>query len=187
MIKSQIIKGTRLTKLRTTALEEHQLTLYQLLPKGRAYERAELQKTLIEEKSDAVAVNRLNNGQKWFRQQNQPNQNQSSKNQASNQKRSHQQGQQFQSQPRQYGEEESLEEECDNCGFQSHRFGRCPARNLMCYKCDKRGHYARCCDATSNEDGRSIQGPQPRKVQFKEPETSSDSETSDIRLNKLIK
>ena len=72
MIKSQIIRSTRLKKLRTAALENHLLTLDQLLAKGRAYKGAELQMAHIEGKEGGEAsasVNRLGKGQKWYRNQ----------------------------------------------------------------------------------------------------------------------
>ena len=37
---------------------------------------------------------------------------------------------------------------CGNCGFILHRQGVCPARNVMCSVCKKRGHYQRCCRST---------------------------------------
>ena len=141
-----------------------------------------------------ASVNRVRR-EKWHHEQNKQRQSsqqinsQSGYQQSSSQRRqqSSQQGQQLQSQSRQDGEEESLEEECDNCGFQFHRFGRCPARNVMFYKCNKRGHYARCCDATSNEDGESSQGPRPRNVQFKEPVSISSAKVSTASAKMSLK
>ena len=188
MIKSQVIKGTRLAKLRTTALEEHQLTLDQLLAKGRAYEGAELQKTHIEEKSDAVAVNRLKNGQKWFRQQNQPNQNQPSKNQASNQRRSHQQSQRQQNNSssnqnrQQYQQNQSSSRECRNCGFGFHQDGReaCPARDKVCRKCTRVGHYARCCISSTYQQG---SGPSQRTSINQQQQRQTRNQGGRARLN----
>jgi len=34
---------------------------------------------------------------------------------------------------------------CGRCGHNTHRFGKCPAQDSMCHKCQKRGHFARVC------------------------------------------
>jgi len=180
MIKSQIICGTRLKKLRTAALENHRFTLEQLLAKGRAYEGAELQLSHIEGKVEepSVTVNRLAKGQKWYRNQNQ----------SSNQKESYQQGrhqhrnnqsvdrqmprqrnQQCQSEDE---EKEGSDEECVSCGFLFHHGDRCPATNALCYKCNVTGHFARCCVSPAvdfHQVGSGVHRNQERRVQFEIP------------------
>ncbi len=39
--------------------------------------------------------------------------------------------------------------QCNNCGFSYHRYGRCPAAFITCRKCQRKGHYERCCKANT--------------------------------------
>eukprot|EP00118_Oscarella_pearsei_P022188 m.253197 g.253197 ORF g.253197 m.253197 type:complete len:142 (+) comp40368_c2_seq9:1647-2072(+) len=40
---------------------------------------------------------------------------------------------------------------CPNCAFESHRGPQCPAIGQKCRKCNKTGHYSRCCRSSGKE------------------------------------
>lgn len=53
--------------------------------------------------------------------------------------------------PRQQGVDQRRQEVCGKCA-DSHRPGNCPARYRKCNKCNRFGHYARCCKSTPTND-----------------------------------
>ena len=45
--------------------------------------------------------------------------------------------------------QQNSDDACGRCGFEVHTKGRCPALDATCKKCNKPGHYARCCQIKS--------------------------------------
>ena len=164
-IKSQFLKGMRSLKLKQTGYEKPNLTLQNLLDKGRAQEAAKLplQHLNLQEPEDPLkgAVNRIR-GQGWFRKQESASQ-------------------QLQNSSRQpdRGPSGRRPRVCPCCGGDFHIGGieDCTAKDKICYGCNQQGHLANMCQTTvySNQEEKKDRPSNKGKVAFVEEEDEYDS------------
>jgi len=134
-VKTQIIQTCTSTRLRRRALREPDMTLTELLTAARAMELAEKQATGMEE--NTKSVNQVNSFQ------NKPKYRALTKS-SRNPKDSY----------------SKLNNKCRNCGGSyPHPGGRrsCPAFGTECHKCEKRNHFTKLCQSTSQRDSRKQQ------------------------------
>ena len=59
-----------------------------------------------------------------------------------------------------YGEDEKTvaftKSKCNYCGNASHLRNQCPAREVTCFKCSKKGHFAKVCKSNTSQTGGSF-------------------------------
>jgi len=176
-IKSQLLKGMRDPKLKATGYEKPNLTLQQILEKGRAAEAAQLHLKhlgqLNSDHSSSGAVNHVR-GEKWFnKQSNQGQTGQSSPTLQDKEKKNnahpnsqHQQSNQYHRSSSQSGRSgryqhphlqhsarNNKSRNCPFCGNQFHEDGlqACPAKGYQCYHCDGWDHFAHMCQIKSKD------------------------------------
>jgi len=179
-IKSQLLKGMRDPKLKATGYEKPNLTLQQILEKGRAAEAAQLHLKhlgqLNSDHSSSGAVNRVR-GEKWFNKQSnqgQPGSSNSShrgkgkKNHSHSGSQHHQsnknhqsssqsgRGGRYQAPHQQNATRNNNRRNCPFCGNQFHEDGlqACPAKGYQCYHCNNWDHFAHMCQIKSHQQSR---------------------------------
>lgn len=173
-IKSQIIQGTTSSKLRRYAMRDSP-NLQQLIAQAKIYEVTEIQINQMENKNKCEPVNRIKTS---YKQQYNKNKSYNKDNTSKNTIR-----------------------KCMNCGNNWHIEGRktCPALNIHCYHCTKKGHFANVCLKKQNKtfQQNSIQEELPsssnskvpqstNKVNFNKQEEDSDS-SFNILVNNVLK
>nr|XP_023027730.1 uncharacterized protein LOC111515762 [Leptinotarsa decemlineata] len=168
-IKSQIILSTNSTRIRRIALSE-QLTLEELLAKGKTFETTDHQLMAIEQK-ETVNFSKTSKESRKDRKDNgyfKHNKQEKSKCQTRN----------FES-----VKENKTEKICRNCGNNWHNQDpklTCPARNAQCRGCGKKGHFQKLCITTgmmkipSKQQTRAIMNNQPEIELLKDNESSSE-------------
>jgi len=155
-IKSQLILGCKDSNLRRKALENHGLTLEQLITKGKASESVALQLKEIEEPEVVRHVKKAR-ARPQFKENHHPHHRQGrqqDKRMVNQQQGRHVSNRQPSHQPRR---ESSSNSTCGLCGGSyPHPRGptSCPAYGKRCAKCGKRGHFAKVCRSEPNQPRR---------------------------------
>ena len=168
-VRTQILLKAKSPKLRQAAIED-QLTLDQILAKGRAMEAAQLHLSHTEKRPEVATVNRVR-GEKWHHKQNKQHQGQQQNSHhkgrgGQNQQRG-KQGPRNQQQHQQQPNSNPQDRPCAYCGGAFHPGGlkTCPARGKVCYNCQKYDHYGFMCRSPSQSGGNS----QQQQQQYKKP------------------
>lgn len=152
-IKSQIIQGTTCPKLRRYAMRDNP-SLQQLITQAKIYEVTEIQIKQMENQNNGESVNRMKTSYKQHPSKNKSYDKDNSKN---------------------------TNKKCMNCGNNWHMEGRktCPAININCYHCTKKGHFASVCFKKQNQTTK------PSNSNMQETQSSSSSCQTSQSFNKV--
>ena len=133
MIRDRLVVGIRSAALSEKLQLDSDLTLEKAMTQARQAEAVKLQQPLI--RSEGAVKCDLPVGAVY---QGKPNQHQSRERGANRQRQRQSRGTPSHSQPH--------ADTCSRCGLSSHNDrAQCPARDAVCRKCRKRGHYQRVC------------------------------------------
>ena len=131
LIKDRVIAGMQNNSTRQKLLSERRLTLEKCLEIARSYEATRIRMKAMQENGDKDTVNRVHKYKKGNRSR--KNQGQSNIENKSEQKGSFQ--------------------KCYFCGRDYHKRELCPAKNVTCNNCTRKGHFKAVCKSSKKVHG----------------------------------
>ena len=178
-IRTQLMCGTNSTSFRKLILKEPTLSLEQLLTKGRAEEKADIQLPIFDKpggsstqsQTNALRHSRSSGNNNNGARPKQGNRRNRDRSRGDNRDNRHSQHKSF-----------SSDKSCPYCGGQYHSDGlsSCPARGKKCNYCERPNHFESQCRLKKEEKKKKSQAPQPkRNVRFTTSRYKDDSSSDD--------
>ena len=148
-VRDSFISGLSSPSIRQRLLEEKDLTLDQAYQKARSMEIAQLQSQSYQGRSSQINVNAIDHLSNYTSSET------SSSGKMSRPVSPELPDGHINAVSKRSGHRSHDTGSCDFCGNSKHSRAVCPARNVVCHKCNKPGHFAKVCRSTPVQNSRS--------------------------------
>jgi len=177
-IRTQLMCGTSSTSFRKLILQEPTLSLEQLLTKGRAQEKADIQLPIFDRQNGSSSSTQTNALRSNSRSGNNNN-NGARPKQGNRRNRDRSRGDKRDN--RNHHKNSSSDKSCPYCGGQYHSDGlsSCPARGKKCNHCKNRDHFESQCRVKKEEEKKKKSQAPKRNVRFTTSRNQDDSSSDD--------